>query len=115
MGFFKDAGESLFKYSEKLVNKTEEYAKIAKLSMDIKRYESTIEKIHAEIGEHIKKLIDQGKTTVSFSEQYIKDKSGSIDEINKNIEAKKTEIAEIRKEKATSNQVKTESGTEESQ
>lgn len=115
MGFFKDAGESLFKYSEKLVSKTEEYAKIAKLSMDIKRYESTIEKIHAEVGEYIKKLIDQGKNTVSFSEQYIKEKSESIDEINKNIEAKKKEIAEIKKENATGNQVKTESGTEKSQ
>jgi hypothetical protein len=115
MGFFKDAGESLFKYSEKLVNKTEEYAKIAKLTMDIKRYENNIEKIHAEIGAYIKKLIGQGETTINLEEQYIKEKSESIDEINKNIENKRREITEIKKEKSSGNQVQTESRTDESQ
>ncbi len=115
MGFFKDAGESLFKYSEKLVNKTEEYAKIAKLTMDIKRFENNIEKIHAEIGAYIKKLVDQGETTVKLDEEYIKEKSESIEEINNSIEDKKREITEIKKEKSPGNQVKTGSSADESQ
>jgi hypothetical protein len=111
MGFFKDASESLFKYSEKLVNKTEEYAKIAKLSMDIKRFESSIEKIYMEIGEYVKKKIDQGESTLNTSDQFLSEKSASIEEIKKNIDEKRKEIAAIRKAQPSSN-VQTESKTD---
>lgn len=111
MGFFKDASESLFKYSEKLVNKTEEYAKIAKLSMDIKRFESSIEKIYMEIGEFVKKKIDQGESTINVNDKFLSEKSASIEEIKKNIDAKREEIAAIRKAQPSSN-VQTESKTD---
>ncbi len=45
MGFFKNAGDSLSRYSEVIVNRTEEYTKIAKLTLDIRRINSDVQKL----------------------------------------------------------------------
>jgi regulator of replication initiation timing len=51
MGFFKDAGDSLSRYSEIIVNRTEEYTKIAKLTLDIRRINSDIQKLKIHLAE----------------------------------------------------------------
>lgn len=97
MGLLKEAGEKIFHYSEKLVSKTEEYSKIAKLNMDIKRFENTMGKIYNEIGEYAIKQIEQGKESMTLSDSFLKDKSERIKEIKENIEDKRKEIAEIKR------------------
>jgi hypothetical protein len=97
MGFLNDARDYLIKYSEKLVNKTEEYSKIAKLNVDIKRFEGANGKINAEIGDYVIKAIEQGKTDLSFSDQFIAEKSERVKDIKKSIEARRAEIAEIKR------------------
>jgi len=40
MGFFKDAGDSIAKYSNIFISKTEEYSRVAKITIEIKKLES---------------------------------------------------------------------------
>ena len=97
MGFLKDAGETLLKYSEKVVNKTEEYAKIAKLTMDIKKMENGIEKAHTEIGDFVMKLVEKGEASLSLHDTFLTDRTRTIKEYKEIIEAKRKEIEEVKK------------------
>lgn len=96
MGILKDAGEKIFHYSEKLVTKTEEYSKIAKLNMDIKRFESSMGKIYNEIGEYTMKQIEQGKDSMALSDSFLNEKSERIKDVKGNIEEKRKDITEIK-------------------
>jgi hypothetical protein len=96
MGIFKEASESLFKYSEKLINKTEEYARIAKLNMDIKRLESNIDKVCNEIGDYVLKKIDAGEKSLSLDDEFLAEKTRTISVIRHDIEAKRHEITGIK-------------------
>ncbi|HQO03928.1 MAG TPA: hypothetical protein PLI62_16850 [Spirochaetota bacterium] len=99
MSFFKEAGDSLIKYTEKLVNKTEEYAKIGKLTLDIKKLESGIDKIHKEIGEYLMTKLHEGADSLSFSDQIIQERSQSISDNLAMIKSKRAEIEELKKVK----------------
>ncbi|HNR87124.1 MAG TPA: hypothetical protein PKM65_02150 [Spirochaetota bacterium] len=101
MGFFKDASESLFTYSEKLITKTEEYARIAKLTMDIKRLEMSIGRINAEVGEYVVKRADAGDASIALSDEFIVEKTRAIAGVREEIEAKRQEIAAIKSARPT--------------
>ena len=96
MGFFKDASESLFKYSEKLITKTEEYARIAKLTMDIKRLEMSIDRICAEVGDFVIKRVDAGEANLNLADEFIVEKARRIASIRNDIEGKRSEITAIK-------------------
>ncbi|HPJ37906.1 MAG TPA: hypothetical protein PLT75_05650 [Spirochaetota bacterium] len=99
MSFFKEAGDSLVKYTEKIVNKTEEYAKIGKLTLDIKKLEGSIDKINKELGEYVMSRISEGSDSLSFSDEIIIEKSQMIRDNLSTIESKKAEIEELKKVK----------------
>jgi len=96
MSFFKDAGQSFLKYSEKLVEKTEIYTKIAKLTLEIKKLESTIDRTYTEIGKYVVEKIDSGINSVTLEDDFVGNSTRKIRECRELIETKRNEIAEIK-------------------
>ena len=97
MSFFSEASESLFKYTEKIVTKTEEYARIGKITLDIKRLERTIEKAHHDIGEFVVSRVKHGDASIACGENAITEKVALIDDCRASIQTKRSEIEEIKR------------------
>lgn len=98
MGFLKDASESIIKYSGILVNKTEEYTKIAKLNLEIKKLEGDIDKIQEQIGRIVEEKANSGAETVDVKDTAINRHLESIKELRSTIGGKKNQIEELKKE-----------------
>jgi hypothetical protein len=96
MSFWKDAGKSFIKYSEKIVEKTEEYTKIAKLILDIKKLENSIESLHCGIGEYIIRKINEGARDIAFDDDFIRDHAQRIRDNKVLIDGKRREIEAIK-------------------
>ncbi|HSV96489.1 MAG TPA: hypothetical protein VLM75_06075 [Spirochaetota bacterium] len=102
MGFLKDASRSFLKYSEMLIDKTEEYTRLAKLSLEIKRLEYMIEKNHIEIGEYVSGKIGEGAQNLNLDDETIKIRHQNIMENRKTIDVRRKEIEEIKKARSAS-------------
>lgn len=98
MGILKDAGDTLAKYGEIFINKTEELAKIAKLNLDIKRIQLDQGIAEKELGRHVITQMDGGATSIDVSDQKVKDLHGRVADYKKAIEVKKAEIEKIKVE-----------------
>ena len=96
---FVDVKKSLYKYSKKVVGKTGEYSKIAKLTLNIKKNEGSIEQIQTEIGRYVLEKIEKGETTLELGDATIKEFTDRIKEYEEIINAKKIEIEELKKAK----------------
>jgi len=98
MGLLKDAGDSIIKYSEIIVNKTEEYTKIAKLTLDIKGLESDIKTVERDLGNCIIKKMEQGEFDAYKDDEILIKFIDKFKSINNTIESKKNEINQIKTE-----------------
>ena len=96
MSFLKEAGDSLIKYSEIIVNKTEEYTKIAKLLLDIKKLESDIEKNQSELGKFVIVSLENGQKNLDLADPHVADFYKRIKEDMACIETKREEINTIK-------------------
>ncbi|HNU91449.1 MAG TPA: hypothetical protein PKO25_06220 [Spirochaetota bacterium] len=96
MGFFKNAHKSFIKYGEMLVDKTEEYTRLAKLSLEIKRLEYTIEKNHTEIGEYVSGRIEEGAREISLEDEAVQARYRNIVDCRDTIASRRKEIEEIK-------------------
>jgi hypothetical protein len=93
VGILKSAGDSFMKYGELIINKTEDYTRIAKLKIDIKRLETEVDKCHIQAGKlAINEYNNGNKSFAGF-----KDIAASIDAHNAQIDEKKQEIEELKK------------------
>jgi|FrelakmetLWP11LW_1041352.scaffolds.fasta_scaffold284097_1 uncharacterized protein Yka (UPF0111/DUF47 family) len=102
MGVLKEVGDSLLKYGEIIVNKTEEYSKILKLKLDIKKIEGEIERIERKTGQHV---IDNANNNnpIDINDPLIQEQLKRFREAKETIEQKTNEI-EIIKNTHTINQ-----------
>ncbi|MFW5770073.1 MAG: hypothetical protein ACOCX9_01430 [Spirochaetota bacterium] len=98
MSFFNEARDSIMKYSEKFVNKTEEYAKIGKITMDIKKMENSIEKAYTELGKIVFEKISHGASEIKADEDSINQQVKDVQSYNKTIDEKRKEIEDIKKQ-----------------
>ncbi|OHD65321.1 MAG: hypothetical protein A2176_15415 [Spirochaetes bacterium RBG_13_51_14] len=98
MGILKDAGETIVKYGEIIINKTEEIAKIAKLNLDIKRLKIDQGIAEKELGRHVITKIDGGTATINASDAKVKEMHQKVTSLNKSIEGKKADIEKIKAE-----------------
>jgi hypothetical protein len=92
MSFLRDAGDSLVKYSEIIVNKTEEYTKIAKLMLDIKKLESDIEKNQSKLGKFVIVCLENGQSNLDLADLHVVDFFHKIKDDKVTIDAKREEI-----------------------
>jgi len=97
MNLFKDAGKSIYKYGEKIVNKTEGYAKIAKLTMDINKIEDSIKKLQTEIGEYVITQKEKGESSIKLHSKFLEETTQKIQEFKNSIDAIRNEIITTRK------------------
>lgn len=98
MGFLKDASESILKYSGILINKTEEYTRIAKLNLEIKKLEGDIDKLQAELGRVIEDMANTGAASADLNDSKIAKLIESIKELRSTIGGKKKSIEELKEE-----------------
>jgi chemotaxis regulatin CheY-phosphate phosphatase CheZ len=90
MSLLKDAGDSIVKYGEIIMNKTEGYTKIAKLSLDVRKYDSDLEKLHIQMGEVMVQQLDN-QQELSLTED-IQEFYQTVQELK---EQKKSKLQEI--------------------
>jgi phage shock protein A len=107
MGILKEAGDSIMKYGEMLFHKTEELARIAKLNIDIKRFQLDIGIAEKDLGRFVLKKIQDGATSVGLSEAEVTKIKDKVDSLKAQIQAKRDEIGHIKSEAKAK---KTESG-----
>ena len=97
MSFLKSAGDSIIKYGEIIINKTEDYARIAKLKIDIKYIEDEIEKCYKNAGKIVISEYDNSADSFSVDVNSIKSIAESINKYKTQIEEKRHDISELKK------------------
>ncbi len=100
MGILKEAGESIMKYGEILIAKTEELARIAKLNIDIKRLQLDIGIAEKELGRFVLGKIKSGAASLDLNEAEIKKLNERVNALNAQIQGKREEIDKIKSESA---------------
>lgn len=98
MGILKDTGDTIVKYGEIIVNKTEELAKIAKLNLDIKRLKIDQGIAEKELGRHVIARIDEGAPTIDCADAKVKEMHEKVVSLKKKIEEKKSDIEKVKQE-----------------
>lgn len=78
--------------------KTEEYAKIGKLKVDIVKINLDLDKAYANLGREMHKLLTKSKKIDVTSNTQVKTAMAKIDDLNKKVQAKKKKIESIKKE-----------------
>jgi regulator of replication initiation timing len=96
----KNIGQVFLKYSEQVVNKTDNFTQMAKINIEIKKALSDIEDAKTRIGDYIagqhelkNESVLLNDNNISVDLQFISDLKAKIDELKKNLE-------EIKKKKA---------------
>jgi predicted nucleic acid-binding Zn-ribbon protein len=98
MGILKDTGETIVKFGEIFINKTEEFAKIAKLNVDIKRLQIDQGIAEKDLGRHVIEKIDKGSTSIDASDPNVKELHAKVNAYKKKINEKKAEIEKVKAE-----------------
>lgn len=106
----KDIGRSFLKYSEKVVNKTDNLTQIAKLNIEIKKALAAIEDAKNRIGDTVLKKYESEAQSISFKDSEISEDLEVIREIKTKIDDLKKALEEVKKknEPAGTNEAKTE-------
>lgn len=97
MSIFSDTNKSLLELGKTIKNVTQDYAGIAKLTYDIKKFENDIEKNQLEIGRYIMEKFSAGEKSMSLLDEKISGHIKTINELNNSIKRKRDEIKELRK------------------
>ena len=92
MGTIGNVGKVFLKYSEEFVNKTEIYARIAKIYLDINRLETEKNKIFRDLGKMVITEIESGKTAISAQDETISRYAADSHRIDAEIASKREEI-----------------------
>ncbi|MBN2029339.1 hypothetical protein JW824_03745 [bacterium] len=81
-------------------DKTEEYAKIGKLKVDIVKINHNLDKAYANLGRAMHKLLSKSRKVDVTDNAQVKTLITKIDDLNKSVQAKEKEIESIKKESA---------------
>jgi len=97
MSFLRSAGDSILKYGEIIINRTEDYARIAKLKIEIRFIEDEIEKCYKNAGKVVISEYSDDMTSFNIDADLIKNIAESINKYKAQIEEKKRDIAELKR------------------
>jgi len=98
MGILKDVGDALVKYGDVLVNKTEEYTRIAKLSLDIKRLEGRRDDIYRDVGRQVIEGLSGDETSFTRENEFIAEKLALVSDLESVMEQKNAELNTLKQE-----------------
>ncbi|MFC1669157.1 hypothetical protein ACFL20_02115 [Spirochaetota bacterium] len=99
MGLLKDVGNSLVKIGGIVADKTEEYTKIAKHTIDLKKHESDLENIESKIGKIVLDRYEKNESMIEFSNTDLTKLFKKADRIKSDLEAAKATIEELKNER----------------
>ncbi len=97
MAFIDDVKHSLLKVSKKIVDKTGDYSRIARLTLDIKKYEGDIEKKLIEIGKIVLAKMEDGEGSLDMKETTLIDIRAKIKTCEADIKTNREEIEKLKK------------------
>ncbi|MEW6526000.1 MAG: hypothetical protein AB1444_04940 [Spirochaetota bacterium] len=95
MGLLKDAGESLVNFSERFLDKTEELAQIARITMEIKKLEHSIKEIYLNIGKYVYDQVISSKP-IANTDDFITQAVTTINDYKTKIQEKQNEIQKVK-------------------
>lgn len=101
MGILKDTGETLIRFGEIIVSKTEEYAKLGKLNVDIKRLQIDQGIAEKELGRHVIAKIESGAASINASDQQVRELHEKVTDLKKKITEKSAEIERVKEASKT--------------
>ena len=102
MSFMKDIKRSFLKYSEKVVNKTDNLTQIAKLNIEIKKAMAAIDDRKTKIGDAVLKKHESNADSIMFKDSEIAGDLEEIDNLKIKINQLKTSLEEVKKKKEPS-------------
>jgi len=100
MSFWDDLSKVFKKSVSVVAKKTDEYAKIGKLKVDIIGIKRDIEKQFNLLGANVYRLIIEENNTRVASNEEIKEVIDKVKELNNTLDEKKAELAKVREEYA---------------
>lgn len=95
MGILKDAGESLVNFSERFLDKTEELAQIARITMEIKKLEHSIKEIYLNTGKYVYDQVVSDRP-ISNTDDFIIKAVATINDYKTKIQEKQNEIQKVK-------------------
>jgi hypothetical protein len=96
MGLLNEAGSAFLKFSEKVVEKTEEFTRIARLHLEIRRLEDDAAGIERELGQIVLSRRDSGASSMDLSDEGITGLAGRVADIKTRIARRREEIEALR-------------------
>jgi len=105
MSIMKNIGRTFLKYSEQIVNKTDNITQIAKINIEIKKSLSEIEDAKTKIGDYIASLHESESDSVFLNDENISADLQIIDDLKSKIKGLKETLEEIKKKKAAQNDI----------
>ncbi len=102
MSFMKDIKSTFLKYSEKIVNKTDNLTQIAKLNIEIKKSLTAIEDAKTRIGDSVLKKHESDADSIQFKDNEIAGDLEKIDNLKIRINELKISLEEVKKKKEPS-------------
>ncbi len=96
MGLLNEAGSAFLKFSERVVERTEDYTKIARLFLEIRRLEDESSGIEREIGRTALSKKEGGATSMDLADGAFTVQADRIMDIKAKIARKREEIDSLR-------------------
>lgn len=97
MSLINDLKRSFLNASKVIVDKTGDYSRMARLSLENKKFEGDIEKKHTEAGKYVFECIQKGDSTIDLKEKRLTDDLEKIKELEEKIKTNKDEIEKLKK------------------
>lgn len=108
MGILKDTGETIIKFGEIIVSKTEEFARLGKLNVEIKRFQIDQGIAEKEVGRYVLAKIESGATAIESSDPKVKELHDKVKSLKNKIEEKRLDIEKVKEESRSKMESKSE-------
>ena len=97
MSLINDLKRTFLNASKVIVDKTGDYSRIARLSLEDKKYESDIEKKQTDAGKYVFECMRKGDSSINLNEKVLTDALEEIKLLEEKIGANKEEIEKLKK------------------
>ncbi len=108
MGILKDTGETIIKFGEILVNKTEEFARLGKLNVEIKRFQIDQGVAEKDLGRYVISKIESGAPSLELTDPRVKELHDKVMTLKSKVEEKRAEIEKVKEESKAKMDMKSE-------
>lgn len=101
MSLLRDMGDSLIKYGEILINKTEQITKTARVRIEIRKKEIEINNIKILIADHVIAMAEQNRQP---DNEFLVTRMSSIKDLTRDIDELRVKLEEIKSQNSSTGQ-----------